>query len=114
VEQGDFGDQYKTGMSSRGAGALRDFGPPMLVQGYSHHCWPGPRCLLIPRQRRNSRHPATALGANSGLMRRKNANKLLPLHSITSSARASTVEGISRPRAFAALRLTTSTYLVGA
>ena len=62
----------------------------------------------------NSRHPATALGANSGLMRRKNANKLLPLHSITSSARASTVEGISRPRAFAALRLTTSTYLVGA
>jgi hypothetical protein len=24
VEQGDFGGQYKTGMSSRGAGALRD------------------------------------------------------------------------------------------
>jgi len=35
-------------------------------------------------------------------------------HSITSSARASTVAGISRPRAFAVLRLTTSSYLVGA
>src|SRR5262249_9687694 len=35
-------------------------------------------------------------------------------HSITSSARASTVAGISRPSAFAVLRLTTSSYLVGA
>src|SRR5262245_34925046 len=35
-------------------------------------------------------------------------------HSITSSARASTAAGMSRPRAFAVLRLTTSSYLVGA
>src|SRR6516164_6716088 len=35
-------------------------------------------------------------------------------HSITSSARASTDGGIVRPRAFAVLRLTTSSYLVGA
>src|SRR6185369_12428083 len=35
-------------------------------------------------------------------------------HSITSSARASSVGGISRPRALAVLRLTTSSYLVGA
>jgi hypothetical protein len=35
-------------------------------------------------------------------------------HSITSSARASTVAGISRPSAFAVLRLITSSYLVGA
>src|SRR5262249_20275279 len=34
-------------------------------------------------------------------------------HSITSSARASTVAGISRPSPFAVLRLTTSSYLVG-
>ena len=26
MEQGDFGSQYETGMSSRGAAALRDFG----------------------------------------------------------------------------------------
>src|SRR6185312_4094523 len=35
-------------------------------------------------------------------------------HSITSSARASSVGGISRPSAFAVLRLITSSYLVGA
>jgi hypothetical protein len=41
----------------------------------------------------------------------------LPLasrHSITSSARASTDEGISRPSALAVFRLITSSYLVGA
>jgi len=38
-----------------------------------------------------------------------------PFHSITSSARASTVVGISRPSALAVLRLTTSSYyFVGA
>src|SRR6476646_7872390 len=37
-----------------------------------------------------------------------------PDHSITSSARASSEGGISRPSALAVLRLTTSSYLVGA
>ena len=37
-----------------------------------------------------------------------------PSHSITSSARASTLAGISMPNAFAVLRLITSSYLVGA
>src|SRR5438128_8930466 len=36
------------------------------------------------------------------------------VYSITSSARASTVGGISRPSALAVLRLMTSSYLVGA
>src|SRR6516162_5325651 len=44
----------------------------------------------------------------------KQRDELAPLHSITSSARASTVAGISRPSAFAVLRLITSSYLVGA
>src|SRR5262249_47169965 len=35
-------------------------------------------------------------------------------HSITSSARASTVGGLSRPSALAVLRLSTVSYLVGA
>ena len=39
--------------------------------------------------------------------------ELAPLHSITSSARASSEGGISRPIAFAALRLMTSSNLVG-
>src|SRR5260221_7225475 len=41
-------------------------------------------------------------------------NELATFHSITSSARASTVGGMSRPSAFAVLRLITSSYLVGA
>src|SRR5262249_24922411 len=41
-------------------------------------------------------------------------DEVAAVHSITSSARASTEEGIARPSAFAALRLTTSSYLVGA
>src|SRR5262249_61097489 len=36
-----------------------------------------------------------------------------PFHSITSSARASTVEGMSSPSALAVLRLIVSSYLVG-
>src|SRR5262249_61553682 len=40
--------------------------------------------------------------------------ELAPPHSITSSARASTVGGISRPSALAVLRLITNSYLVGA
>src|SRR5437660_1366792 len=40
--------------------------------------------------------------------------ELLPPHSMTSSARASRVDGISMPRAFAVLRLIVNSYLVGA
>ena len=39
--------------------------------------------------------------------------QLAPLHSITSSARASSVGGISRPIALAVLRLIASSYFVG-
>src|SRR5262245_6162232 len=41
-------------------------------------------------------------------------SELSKLYSITSSARASRVGGISSPRALAVLRLMTSSYLVGA
>src|SRR5262249_58990107 len=41
-------------------------------------------------------------------------DELAAFHSITSSARASTAAGISRPSALAVLRLITSSYLVGA
>src|SRR5437899_1673927 len=41
-------------------------------------------------------------------------DKLPPLHSITSSARASSVVGTVRPSALAVLRLITSSYFVGA
>src|SRR5262249_24998843 len=40
-------------------------------------------------------------------------DELAPVHSITSSARASNIGGTSSPSAFAVLRLITSSYLVG-
>src|SRR5262249_36688753 len=43
----------------------------------------------------------------------ENRDEIAALHSITSSARASSVGGTSRPSAFAVLRLITSSYLVG-
>src|SRR5262249_33586374 len=41
-------------------------------------------------------------------------DELAPLHSITSSARASSVGGTSRPSALAVFKLITNSYLVGA
>jgi len=61
------------------------------------------RRLLCPRYQRPPRRRAA-----------DKRDELAPVHSITSSARASTVCGISRSSALAALRLTTSSYLVGA
>jgi hypothetical protein len=50
----------------------------------------------------------------SGRRAAKQRDESAASHSITSSARASTVVGISRPSALAVFRLMTSSYLVGA
>src|SRR5262249_52618854 len=57
--------------------------------------------LLRPRRQRPRRRAADE------------RDELAALHSITSSASASNLSGISRPRAFAATTLITSSYLVG-
>src|SRR5262249_19337138 len=62
-------------------------------------------------------HALALLSACSERPRRRAAEKrdeVAALHSITSSARASSVGGTSRPSALAVLRLITSSYLVGA
>src|SRR5262245_62036161 len=61
-----------------------------------------PRALLRPRRNRPRRRAA------------EQRDELATPHSMTSSARASTVVGTSRPIALAALRLITISYLVGA
>ena len=62
-------------------------------------------------------HPLALLRARRERPRGRRAaeqrDELAPLHSITSSARASRVGGTSRPSALAVLRLITSSYLVG-
>src|SRR5262249_39169765 len=61
------------------------------------------RRLLRPRRERpRGRHAA------------EQRDELTPPHSITSSARASSVGGTSRPSALAVLRLITNSYFVGA
>src|SRR5262249_9006675 len=61
-----------------------------------------PSGLLGPRRERPRRGPTDE------------RDELVPFHSITSSARASSVGGTSRPSAVAVLRLIASWYLVGA
>src|SRR5215831_5523899 len=64
---------------------------------------PNALALLRPRRERPGRRRAA-----------ESRDELAALHSITSSARASRVGGISRPSALAVLRLITKSYLVGA
>src|SRR5262249_32775967 len=64
-----------------------------------------PRHLRLLRARR--KRPRSSRAAEQ-------SEELATLHSITSSARASSVGGISRPSALAVLRLITSSNLVGA
>ena len=65
--------------------------------------------VLIKTPIRRGRATCCAFAAN-GQRRRaaKPRNELAPLHSITSSARASNVGGTVRPSAFAVLRLITN------
>src|SRR5262249_60560012 len=71
-----------------------------IVPGVEHPDAPHPLALLRARRNRPRRRAA------------KQADELPPPHSITSSARASNVGGISRPSALAVLRLMTSRYLI--
>jgi hypothetical protein len=66
--------------------------------------------LHPPGSRRRSGHSKTAAQARSGLMHRGKEHP----HSITSSARASSVSGTVRPRVLAVFMLITSSYFVGA
>src|SRR5262249_17764738 len=76
-----------------------------IILGNSQQHTNPPRTLALLRARRQ------------GPRRRRAADErdeLAASHSITSSARASSVSGTVRPRAFAVLRLITSSYFVGA
>ena len=73
----------------------------------------------IPVTFRSASDPAKCAGsfscgrAASGHCAVEQRDEVAPLHSITSSARASSVGGTSKPSAFVVLRLITSSYLVG-
>src|SRR6516164_5806908 len=81
--------------------AARCFG---IVRGQVHEHSDPPHPLALVRARRERPRGRAA----------EQRDELAPLHSITSSARASTVAGMSRPSALAVLRLSTVSYLTGA
>src|SRR5262249_3814475 len=75
------------------------------IRGYAHEHADAPHVLagLLSARRKRPRSRAAGQG-----------DEVPPVHSITASARASTLAGISMPRALAVLRLMTSSNLVGA
>src|SRR5262249_32928224 len=79
--------------------------PIVRSRGQEHADQPHALAVLRARRERPSRSAAEQRDEVATLHRCD--------HSITSSARASTVVGTSRPSAFAVLRLITSSYLVG-
>ena len=93
------------------------FGIPGLVEAL-------PKCFGMMRTvarciaAEDSRSPGSTAAAHGRKRHRHGAaeccNELASSHSITSSARASSVGGTVRPSALAVLRLITSSYLVGA
>jgi len=107
------------------AKAIGFFNDDVLSLDVAAFAQPGPESLVrhrsAPRggeQHANSVHSPCVLrrcrlwpGCRRAAEKR---DELAPFHSITSSTRASTLAGISRPSAFAVLRLTTSSYLLAA
>src|SRR5215510_14602582 len=93
--------------------------PSQLLQTFLEGCRPSPDlgiALVQRHQHADAPHPFALLRARRERPRRRAAvqrHELAPLHSITSSARASSVGGTSMPSAFAVVRLTTSSNLVG-
>src|SRR5262249_22200283 len=84
-----------------------------LIEGH-----PEGECPRIWRRRTHTQYPRwSLLRARRERPRRcaaEQRHELAPFHSITSSARASSVAGTSSPSVLAVLRLITSSYLVGA
>ena len=74
--------------------------------------WPSHEDADAPHRSRLLR--ACGERPRSGRTAAEQRDELAPSHSITSSARASSIGGTSKPSAFAVLRLITSSYLVGA
>src|SRR6516162_9141938 len=81
-----------------------------VVRSQAHYDADAPHALALLRARRE--RPGDRCRAAE--QRDELAAPELSVHSITSSARASSVGGTSRPSALAVLRLITSSYLVGA
>src|SRR6266511_1176784 len=94
-------------------------GPAPLLQPLQERCKAGLSFRIVrgrAHEHADAPHPLALLRARRERPRSRAADKrdeLAALHSITSSARASSVGGTSRPRVLAVLRFITSSNLVG-
>ena len=100
---------------------LRPIGPAQLLPAPAGTPRRGPEIRIVRgcgQEHADAPHALALLRARGERPRSRRAaeqrDEFAPLHSITSSARASSVGGTSRPSALAVLRLITSSYLVGA
>src|SRR6266436_9374349 len=95
------------------------FRPPELLKSLPEGSYVSLKfrvALRMGHQYADPPHPVSLLPTRGNRPRRSNAeqrDELAPFHSMTSSARASSVGGTSRPIALAALRLMISSNLVG-
>src|SRR5262249_28426970 len=95
-------------------------GPAQLLQPLREGRDPRQRFRILDRDRLEHTDAPHALGLLRACCERpcrrpaNERDELAPLHSITSSARPSSVAGTSRPSALAVFKLITSSYLVGA
>src|SRR5215471_15002511 len=90
--------------------------PPEFMQSLHKSRSPGTPTRSVRTQKPNDRQLRCLLRARHERPRRSAAeqrDELAPLHSITSSARASSIGGIVRPSALAVIRFTTRSNLVG-
>src|SRR4029453_6901886 len=83
------------------------------ARGVYPRSW-GPELTCRARVKNSTGFPRAARCRPRSRRAAEQRDELAPLHSITSSARASSVGGTVRPSALAVLRLITSSYLVGA
>src|SRR5262245_15230992 len=123
LESHELGEDFGRALAASFAPAIEDahvatFDPAELAQPLDESIGPLPLSRSRVRAEKSDRGQCRLLRARRQRPRRRAAEQrdelAAPLHSITSSARASTLAGRSRPSAFAVLRLTTSSYFVGA
>src|SRR6185312_7888588 len=86
------------------------FGPAQFLKSLQERCYPRPRFCVVGGSHENSdqRHTLWLLRPHRPRPRSRAAeqrDELSAFHSITSSARASRIDGTSRPSALAVLRL---------
>ena len=93
---------------------MQDFGPPMSALGpFSTGSGRLARCPLFPRIADSYQKRTTNIALTCRNQTQCTAAIRFAFYSITSSARASNIAGTPSPIAFAALRLITSSNLVG-